>query len=231
MSRYGQEPVHSRCDNIVEISDDESVVNFIYLSQPQIVFNQSNLILQKSEKDGNAIEIKINLRSGIKLSGDAQMYQDENVTIFANEWMKDGLKILRKSIGEDIMVNVDGYEKHRIHSGDFTLKDLQIVSRNESSNINGVINFRNYSGLSNEVIYSLKDLTRQTVIVGRNCRIFLCVCLIATYFQIGKDRTTHYGGYPHANRRVLQWDLVYVCDLIGLQFQQPYNSGRLVLVG
>lgn len=105
------------------------------------------------------------------------MYQDGNVAIYANEWMKDGLKILRKAIGEDILVNVEDYEKHRIHSGDFTLKDLQIVSRNESSNINGVINFRNYSRISNEVIYSLKDLTRQTVIVGRIGWIHFPLCI------------------------------------------------------
>lgn len=92
------------------------------------------------------------------------------------------------------------------------MKDLQIVARNESSNTDGEINFENYIGISREAVYSLKDLVRQTVIVG-------------------KDYTTNYGGYPYGNARVPQQDMVYICDLIGLQFQKEYNSGRLVIVG
>lgn len=116
-------------------------------------------------------EIKVELRSDIKLRQRfSQEYQDENVTIYAFEWMKDALKILRKSLDKEILVNVKDVEKHLILSGDFSLKDLQIVSRNESSNTNGVINLGNYSGISKEVIYSLKDLNRQTVIVGLPAR-------------------------------------------------------------
>lgn len=92
------------------------------------------------------------------------------------------------------------------------MKDLQAVARNESSNTNGEINFGNFIGISNEVVYSLKDLVRQTVIVG-------------------SDYTTNYGGYPHDIKRVRQDAKVYICDLIGLQFQQTYNTGRLVTVG
>jgi hypothetical protein len=46
---------------------------------------------------------------------------------------------------------------------------------------------------------------------------------------IGSDRTTHFGGYPNSTL-VQQNELVYICDLAALQFQQSYNSGRLVLI-
>jgi hypothetical protein len=66
------------------------------------------------------------------------------------------------------------------------------------------------SFFNREVIYSLKDLVRQCVIIG-------------------SDRTTHFGGYPNATL-VQQNELVYICDLAALQFQKSYNSGRLVLI-
>jgi len=40
--------------------------------------------------------------------------------------------------------------------------------------------------------------------------------------------TEYYGGLR--NDRIKQEAKVYICDLAGLQFQQPYNSGRLVLI-
>jgi hypothetical protein len=55
----------------------------------------------------------------------------------------------------------------------------------------------------------LKDLVRQCVIIG-------------------KDKTEFYGGY--SCQKVSQKETVYICDLAGLQFQTPYNSGRLVLI-
>lgn len=140
-------------------------------------------ILQKS-KTTKTYEIKIDLRSDINLSQRyAPEYQDENVTIFAFEWMKDGLKRIRESIDNEILLNVDGMRKHHILAGDFTLKDLQIVARNESSNTNGEINFGNYMGISKGVIYSLKDLNRQTVIVClADKKAFLCsIFLIETF--------------------------------------------------
>jgi len=40
------------------------------------------------------------------------------------------------------------------------------------------------------------------------------------------------GGYPRGTERIknLNPDMAYAVDLIGLQFQQPYNTGRLVLI-
>ena len=85
------------------------------------------------------------------------------------------------------------------------------MARNESFNTSGKINFANFQDISPEIVYALKDLVRQCVIIGR-------------------DWTTHYGGYPKDNNRVQQKERVYICDLIGLQFQNDYNSGRLVLI-
>lgn len=127
-------------------------------------------------------EIKIDLRSGINLG---QMYtqehQDENVTVYAFEWMKEALKILRKSIDKEILVNIEDCKKQNFLSSDLSLKDLQIISRNESSNINGEINFANYSGISKEVVYSLKDLSRQTVIVGLLVQHFYRIIRIESF--------------------------------------------------
>lgn len=60
------------------------------------------------------------------------------------------------------------------------------------------------------LLYSIRDLVRQCVIVG-------------------VDECSQFGGYydmrlPQPNQRV------YLCDLAALQFQQPYNTGRLVLI-
>ncbi|KAG4076096.1 hypothetical protein HA402_011442 [Bradysia odoriphaga] len=178
-----------------------------------VVSDESHVALKKP-KCSKMNEIKMELRGDIKLNQRcAQEYQDEHVTIFAFEWMKDGLKRMRKLLGdEDLVVNVADSAKHYIAEGNLSLKDLQIIARNESSNTTGLIDFGSYNGISRELIYSIKDLNRQTVIVG-------------------KDRTNGYGGYPSSNKRTPQREPVYVCDLSGLQFQQLYNTGRLVLVG
>lgn len=65
--------------------------------------------------------------------------------------------------------------------------------------------------MEQSVVLSLKDLVRQTVIVGT-------------------DQTTHYGGLRNS-QRIDQNTEVYICDLIALQFQQNYNTGRLVVIG
>ncbi|XP_037041118.1 uncharacterized protein LOC119077872 isoform X2 [Bradysia coprophila] len=177
------------------------------LRSPCVAKYESNMAFKCSKMN----EIKMQLRRDIKFNQPG--YQDEHVTVCAFEWMKDGLKRIRKFLGdEDLEVNVADSAKYCIMEGSLSLKDLQIIARNESSNTTGRIDFGSYKGISRELIYSLKDLNRQTVIIG-------------------KDRTTGYGGYPSTNKRTPQSEPVYVCDLSGLQFQQSYNSGRLVLVG
>ena len=96
---------------------------------------------------------------------------------------------------------------------DLTLKDLIMFARNEASNVSGIINFKLFCPLIQDkaVIYSLKDLVRQCVIIGR-------------------DITTHYGGYGSGKPIPHEKEVVLI-DLIGLQFQRKYNSGRLVLIG
>ncbi|XP_037048840.1 uncharacterized protein LOC119083264 [Bradysia coprophila] len=155
-------------------------------------------------------EIRVQLRCDLNLSQcQANEYQDESVTIFAFDWVEEGLKLIGNILDDETLVNVADSKKYYMKKIDFDLKDLQIVSRNESSNTSGLIDFRNYSGISHELIYSLKDLNRQTVIIG-------------------KDLVTNPGRYPQTES---QSESVYICDLIGLQFQQKYNTGRLVLVG
>lgn len=115
-------------------------------------------------------EIHINLRNDVKLSQrNAQEYQDKNVRIFAFKWVEEGLKRIRKAIGDEILVHCKDSDGNHIQdqfSGDLSLKILHMFARNEATNTNGIIEFKNYIGISEEVVYSLKDLVRQTVIVG-----------------------------------------------------------------
>ncbi|OXA59400.1 uncharacterized protein LOC110845343 isoform X2 [Folsomia candida] len=91
-----------------------------------------------------------------------------------------------------------------------SLIKLQLFSRNEQYNVTGAIKRGLYSeGIPQQVILSLKDLVRQTIIVG-----------------VGQ--TTHYGGYKTTSRP--QNGRVYICDLSALQFQNKLNTGRLVLL-
>lgn len=142
-------------------------------------------------------------------------FQDNNVIIAAPKWVENALKIIRQEIRKDIELTIEdrmGRQLTQKVLSDLTLKHLQMMARNESSNKPGIIDFGKYQGISDEVVFALKDLVRQTVIVG-------------------SDRTTHYGGYPKHSPRVEQIDKVFVCDLIGLDFRNQYNSGRLVLIG
>ncbi|XP_054152769.1 uncharacterized protein LOC128951548 [Oppia nitens] len=146
-------------------------------------------------------------------------YQDGQVSIVAPEWVELGLQQLSKFIGSTglscKLIDSQSNQRDYIIPGghQLTLKQLVMLARNESGNTSGRINFQQYgSRLPREVILSIKDLARQCIIVGRN-------------------RTSHYGGYPRGTPRVLQSVKVYLVDLIGLQFQQSYNSGRLVTHG
>lgn len=114
-------------------------------------------------------KIKVELRRDIKLSQRfLQEYQDERVTIFAFEWMRDGLEHIRNLLDvEALTLHIDDSVQYRIDLENLSLKHLQMIARNESSNTNGRINFDNYNGLKRELVYSLKDLNRLTVIVGR----------------------------------------------------------------
>jgi hypothetical protein len=146
----------------------------------------------------------------------SKAYQNDSVTIVAPEWVRDGLVKLSKHIPSGTQFDV--YDKNGrfntiIIEGELSLKHLVMIARNEPFNTDGSINYTNYEPTITDksVIHALKDLVRQCVIVAR-------------------DETTHYGGYPRGVP-IEQRGKVYIADLIGLQFQNRHNSGRLVLIG
>lgn len=142
-------------------------------------------------------------------------------TISASSWVSAiWKKFLEHSIPQDIGMKVvkigrtgNEYDVtdflHRLRPN--SLIKLQLFSRNEELNVTGIIKRELYSKstLSTEVITSLKDLVRQTVIVS-------------------PAQSTHFGGYRIPRR--VQSSKVYVCDLSALQFQNKFNTGRLVLI-
>ncbi|CAL8109540.1 unnamed protein product [Orchesella dallaii] len=152
------------------------------------------------------------------------------VTIYAPSWLREGVNMLGSKLKG---VQFQVYEKPSLKRGrnssaatqkpleSFKISEdmnnqslvlLHKIARNEPKNTNGIINLAYYAPdiKDSSLVYFMKDLARQSVVVG-------------------KDSTTFCGGYK--SPRVQQdGEPVYVCDLIALQFQKPYNSGRLVLV-
>ena len=141
-------------------------------------------------------------------------YQNDNVILAAPQWLLIGLQMIRQELNRDIVLDIsdrNGKREMEQICGELSLRHLQLMARNESWNTSGKIDFGNFHGISHNIVHALKDLVRQSVIVGQ-------------------EWTTHYGGFPSDSPRVEQRERVYICDLIGLQFQNDYNSGRLVLI-
>lgn len=150
-----------------------------------------------------------------------KVYSSAEVTIFAPLWVKAALNTLGEQLNGitfEVIEDRQSESSNQLESltitenfNDQSLKILQKIARNEQSNVTGVINTTLYPDVTNKkVLYSIRDLVRQCIIVG-------------------VDECSHYGGYgcprlPQPKQRV------YVCDLAALQFQKPYNSGRLVLI-
>lgn len=148
-----------------------------------------------------------------------QVYSSKEVTIFAPLWVKTALNTLGEQLNGIIFEVIDKNDTtDHLESieitknfNDQSLKILQKIARNEPRNVTGVINTTLYPDITDKrVLYSIRDIVRQCIIVG-------------------VDECSHYGGYgcprlPQPKQRV------YLCDLAALQFQQPYNSGRLVLI-
>ena len=156
--------------------------------------------------------LRINLRRDQTIS-EMSKFNDSNVTIFGPLWLQHGLEQLAKHTPPDIVLEVmDNKGSKLIELDSFGLKALQMIARNERCNTSGEIAFSLYENVIKDrsVIYSIKDLVRQSVIIGL-------------------DETTHFGGY--GTRKSAQVSQIILIDLIGLQFQKPYNSGRLVLIG
>lgn len=148
-----------------------------------------------------------------------QHYSSNEVTIFAPLWIKSALNTLGEQLNGIIfeVLQESGLSNHlesvtiTRNFNDQSLKILQKIARNEPSNVTGVINTTLYPDIADKmVLYSIRDLVRQCIIVG-------------------VDECSHYGGYG-CNRQTQPKKKVYICDLAALQFQQPYNTGRLVLI-
>ena len=172
-----------------------------------------------NKEDDNSIKyvIKVSMRKMQALDdpNNGRYYQDKWTTVAAPDWLERGLDLVREALNGDIVLDItddNGGQMTREINGKLSLRDLQLIARNESWNTSGKIKFSYYKNISREVVFALKDLVRHCVIIGR-------------------DWTTHYGGYPKNNPRVPQRVRVYVCDLIALQFENDYNSGRLVVIG
>jgi len=150
-----------------------------------------------------------------------QQFSSNRVTIFAPGWVKEGLKTLGQHLNG---VKFDVYESQRgsknVPEESFTITEdfneqsltiLQKIARNEEHNVTGVINLSLYEDIKDrKILYSIRDLVRQCIVVG-------------------DDTYSKCGGYNCAIESQKK-SRVYICDLAALQFQQPYNTGRLVLV-
>ncbi len=150
-----------------------------------------------------------------------QLFSTNLVTIFAPVWVKEGQKTLGQHLNG---LQFDVYESHLdakdVPVESFTITEdfnqqslatLQKIARNEAHNVTGVMNKTLYEDIQDRrILYSIRDLVRQCIIVG-------------------VDTCSKCGGYKCAMERQNR-SRVYVCDLAALQFQQPYNTGRLILV-
>lgn len=131
--------------------------------------------------------------------------------MYAPRWVCSMLAELGRHVPRAVELCDARGGRRRVRLGDpLGLRALVMLSRLEPSNGSGRIDFGLYGGVGRDVVYSIKDLARQVVTVAR-------------------DRTTGYGGYPRGDV-VEQESDVFVADLVGLQFQQRHNSGRLVLL-
>lgn len=137
---------------------------------------------------------------------------DSAVTVYAPQWVENMLPTITEWLeGCEVFWSEDS--KFTISKENpVTLKMLQMISRNEKVNTTGKIP-EQFTGLTSEQIYAIKDLIRHCVVVGT-------------------DKATKYGGYPIGSQSVSinPPQPTIICDLAALQFQQAYNSGRLVLI-
>lgn len=136
---------------------------------------------------------------------------DSNVQIFAPLWVEKALETLLPAF-EGAVFKVEGSDKPIKIQGKIPLQILIAIARSEESNVTGVIAFEQYNGISREAIIALRDIVKHCVMVG-------------------KDRATHFGGYPqNGNKPQKLGKDVYIIDLPGLQFQELNNTGRHVLL-
>lgn len=147
---------------------------------------------------------------------DREKYSCDKVTVFAPSWVKEALSVLGahlKGITFELLDNGVIVESFTITEtfNEHSLIMLERIARNERSNVTGVINASLYSDIKDtRILYSIRDLVRQCVVAG-------------------VDSCSRCGGYG-CSKETQTMSRCYICDLAALQFQQPYNSGRLVLI-
>lgn len=154
-----------------------------------------------------------------------QIYSSDKVRIFAPLWIKEALKIvggylkgvkfeLYQSTWVEGTIDPEKPLETLTITEDFnhqSLSLLQKIARNESYNVTGIINTSMYADIEDDrLLFSLRDLARQCTIVG-------------------VDQCSQFGGYGCQKGQQRQ-QRVYICDIAALQFQQNYNTGRLVLL-
>lgn len=137
---------------------------------------------------------------------------NNTVKIITPDWVKQALEKLSPKLS-GYSYQLPNGSIHEV-SQPMTLKELYYLTRRDKSNTTGVISMTDYPGLTRETVLTLKDLIRQCIIIGNTSAI-------------------KYGGYPNqsANPVTESQHNIILIDQAGLQFQQAYNSGRLVLVG
>ncbi len=136
---------------------------------------------------------------------------DAGVKVFAPAWVEKALDKLSEEL-KGAKFHIDPPSgKYLVIKDKMSLTDLVAIARNEIVNVSGTINWELYEGIEIPTILALRDLVKHCVIVG-------------------KDIATGFGGYPQASPISQQNNVVYICDLPGMQFQEIYNSGRHVLL-
>lgn len=161
---------------------------------------------------------EIRLRNGLNATTPAN---DNSVKIYAPQWVEKELTKLSQDLFKNgpitfRLIDDNGNWTEKKFTHPLSLSDLQLIARNESKNMSGVINLQQYPGLDPQTVFALKDLVKQCIIVGR-------------------DTVNSYGGYPpgrNPNVPIPETERreAIVCDLSGMQFQASYNTGRHCLV-
>lgn len=152
---------------------------------------------------------QIGLRSDLTSDDFANSNQDD-VTIFAPNWVNEGLRRLAVALKGMRFVYPNAPGKSFVVGDNLSLTQLIAIARNESTLLTGEDHFKSYQGLSKEVILSIRDLAKHCVIIGQ-------------------VTTTHYGGYGN-NERTEHEGPAYICDLPALTFVDEGDPGRHVLI-
>lgn len=170
-------------------------------------------VTESPTEDKNSTPGKVYLR----VKQNYQTFDDENIFIFAPEWVKDALVILGPYFYNrtfDIYSADDSKKVGQFKVGnELTLLDVHKIIKSDPKNVTGRINKDKFPGIPDKVIFSMIDIVYQCIIIGR-------------------DEATKKGGYPSGNpiKTFSYSKPFYIGHCSGAQFQQDYNTGRAYLV-